>query len=301
MANCPACNLANPSPVVDVALVAKLSEAAIAEQTASRVASSRLRVTTVVLFALSLLTVVPALLVMRLMAKRWGRVDFVLIAVDVFILVLASYGSWAFWPVLVSGLAAVALFLLRHRHQDHGIALGYSGLVITPAMASGALLLFSFFYFGLSSGVGAHLDRLAPRTRSADELHRLPEGVVTRVRAADVRWDEAVLVGAITSVATPPTERWAPLDAEHRVWLAAPADATSLPSNEGVVRPRADLVARLRGVPDVPEVITVVAIGLEEPPPLPPLLGGLTLAALSALLLGLGLAALSIRVAWAET
>jgi hypothetical protein len=426
MASCPACKAPNPTPVADLALQARLAEAPLEAHAMELRASRTLRVVTLVLFAFSLLTVVPALLVMRLMAKRWGRVDFVLIAVDIVILTLASYGTRMFWPVAISAVSSVAVYVLRYRHLERGIALGYSDAVITPAMISGALLLGTALYLGLSGSVSAHLDRVLPRSLDAEALHRLPEGAVASVVPGEIRWDEAlrcgtrctaveprplsaseissrreellgsrvvlaesaplsptfvreglgyrldgdgsdadhrdrrrlvhgvatrtvgrdavwvaapsgtatrdgllvyavsdaafarrwsaergsqplqvlaltVLVGAETDAARA-TERWAPLDAEGRVWVAVPEGASTLPTATGVIRAREPARAALVGArAPVPEVVTVIAVGLEAPPAPPPLLGGVTLGVLALLLLALVLGALSLRFAWHET
>jgi heme/copper-type cytochrome/quinol oxidase subunit 4 len=114
MAVCPQCKAPNPAPVLDGELFRRIAEVGAAEGERERRASHGRRIAGFVAFALSLLTVVPALLVMFLTAKRWGRVPFVLIVVDVVILTLATYGTRLFPLIAISAIASVLVFVLRY-------------------------------------------------------------------------------------------------------------------------------------------------------------------------------------------
>jgi hypothetical protein len=289
----------------------RIAEVGAAEGEKERRASRVQRVAGFVAFALSLVTVAPALLVMFVTAKRWGRVPFVLIVVDIAILTLATYGTRLFPFVAISAVASVLVFVLRYSVSGQGVAFGYSSAVITPAMLGGSLLMGSVFSMGVSSHITANLDRVFPVTRTSQEIAGLPAGSVTALDPSDIRWDEAMFCSPDRCVpADEPlpeaTERWAPLDSIGMTWVAMPAAASSLETSVGVTRPseytRGELATRRfpaewRG----PDAISLLAIGLEAPPPAPPILAGATFGAAGAFLVGLAASAFALWLAWRET
>lgn len=102
----------------------------------------------VVLLFLSLPVLVPSLIVNFLMAKRWGRIDFVLLAVDGFIILLFSLRSTLATVIVLVALAASALlFIIRYRKLPFGIFLGYSNLVAMLLMGGGLLFIIGFWTF----------------------------------------------------------------------------------------------------------------------------------------------------------
>ena len=312
MAVCPQCKAPNPAPVMDGELFRRIAEVGAAEGERERRATRGRRIAGFVAFALSLITVVPALLVMFVTAKRWGRVPFVLIVVDVVILTLATYGTRLFPLVAISAIASVLVFVLRYAQLEQGVALGYSSAVITPAMLGGALLMGSIFTMGVSGHLSANLDRWFPITRTAQDVAGLPPGAVTGIDASEIRWDEAMFcapdrcVPVTEETPSGATERWAPMDSRGSTWVAMPAAASTLSTSVGVTRTgeytRGDLAQRRwpsdwRG----PDAVSVVAIGLEEAPPAPPIFAGATMGALLALVLGLAACGLALGLAWRET
>lgn len=306
MALCPGCKAPNPAPVKDLALTQRLAEATIAEAAAERRASRGVRIAGFVAFALSLLTVVPALVLMWITAKRWGRVPFALIAVDVVIMTIATYGTRLFPLVVISAIASLLVFVFRYRVLEQGVALGYSSAVITPAMGGGALLFGGLFALGVTGNVSANLDHVFPRTRDAQEITGLPAGSVAAVAASEILWSEALFCDAARcEPASEPlpgaTERWAPLDRRGRAWVAMPAAATSLSSAVGVVRAPVATRDRFPASRELPDEVAVIAIGLEAPPPPPPIFAGATIGGLAALFLGLAISAFALWLAWQET
>lgn len=192
LGRCPFCNRPNPAPVKDAELDRKLFTAGAADLAARQRASKRLRLATVVLLALALPTVVPALLVNFLMAKRWGRVDFLIIGVDLLVICLIASQSMLFVPALISAAAAAAVFILRHAHREEGIALGFPALVMTPAMAGGALLLGSFAVLGSRAGLAPTIERLRPPRLDRDVAAAALEGQEVLVRGDDLDWEQVV-------------------------------------------------------------------------------------------------------------
>lgn len=307
MALCPQCKTPNPAPVTDLTVARRIMEAGVAEAQAERHRSRFVRTAGFVAFALSLLTVVPALLVMWVTARRWGRVPFVLIVVDIALLTLATYGTRLFVPVVISAIASLLVFILRYGVSEQGIALGYSSAVILPAMAGGAMVMGSVFTMGVTGSVSANLDRWMPPTHDARTIAGLPIGSVTALRPEEIRWSEAMFCSvdrcAPATEPAPPgaSERWVPMDELGMLWLAVPLEASSLSTSVGVVRP--SVYTRGRWPEDWrgPDAVSVIAIGLEPPPPAPPLFAGATIGALVALLVGLALVGVALRFAWQET
>lgn len=291
----------------------------LADVRARRAATKRTRVITLALLALALPTVVPALVVTWLMAKRWGRVEFGLIVADLVIMALVASRTSLFVPVLVSVCAAAALYVIRFREEPRGIALGFTGRVMTPAMIGGTLMIGACLFMQSRAGLAPHLERWWPATVDAGAVHELTAGMVVRVRPAEIAWDRALICDAASCVAgeTPsaeqrargtPLERWAPLSGSEtasgrtRGWVAVPASAERVGSSRGVVRPREgvrQLLGTARADPG-PEA-TVVAIGLEEPPALEPLLRSSMLLALASLLASIALIAIALWAGWIET
>ncbi|MBI4859241.1 MAG: hypothetical protein HY815_03070 [Candidatus Riflebacteria bacterium] len=102
-----------------------------------------------VLLVLSLPILVPSLLINWLMAKRWGRIDWFLLAIDGAVLLLLSLGSPVFFLLmLVAAAASSALFVIRYPKLDQGIFLGYSDSVAWRLQLGGTLII-----IGLATGI----------------------------------------------------------------------------------------------------------------------------------------------------
>ncbi|MDQ7825807.1 MAG: tetratricopeptide repeat protein [Candidatus Eremiobacteraeota bacterium] len=96
----------------------------------------------VILLFLSLPVMVPSLLINFITAKRWGRIDFVLLAVDGFIILLFALRSTVATIIILIALAASALLLiLRYQKIPCGIFLGYSNLVAMLLMGGGLVFM----------------------------------------------------------------------------------------------------------------------------------------------------------------
>lgn len=102
----------------------------------------------VILLLLSLPVLVPSLILNFLMAKRWGRVDFYLLAIDGFIILLFALRSTAATIIVLTAIAASAvLFILRYRKLPYGIFLGYSNTVALLLMGGGLIFVIGFWQF----------------------------------------------------------------------------------------------------------------------------------------------------------
>jgi len=148
----------------------------------------------VILLLLSLPVLVPSLIVTFLMAKRWGRIDFVVLAVDGFIILLFALRSTAATVIVLTALAASAvLFIVRYRKLPYGIFLGYSNLVAMLLMGGGLLFSIGFWQFipwtplnELTSALGSE------KIVSAEALVRHPVAYNSFVSLKNetVEWDK---------------------------------------------------------------------------------------------------------------
>jgi len=95
------------------------------------------------LFLLSFPVLIPSLLIMWVMAKRWGHIDIYLILVDGLILTGLGFltGPWIGTLMLVSWISSVWLYWLRRDRQEVGIFLGYSNLVAMLLVIGGGLTI----------------------------------------------------------------------------------------------------------------------------------------------------------------
>jgi hypothetical protein len=102
----------------------------------------------IILLILSLPVVVPSLIINWLMAKRWGRIDFILIAVDGFILLLFCLRSPIFtFFIVLAMIASSLLYIIRHDKLPYGIFLGYSDAVAWKLIVGGIIYGIGFFGF----------------------------------------------------------------------------------------------------------------------------------------------------------
>lgn len=148
----------------------------------------------VILLLLSLPVLVPSLIINFLMAKRWGRVDFIILAVDGFIILLFALRSTAATIIVLTALAASAvLFIVRYRKLPYGIFLGYSNLVAMLLMGGGLVFSIGFAQFipwtplnELTSALGSE------KSVSANDLVRHPVGYNSFVSLKNetVEWDK---------------------------------------------------------------------------------------------------------------
>jgi len=102
----------------------------------------------VILLFLALPVLVPSLLINFLMAKRWGRIDYILIAVDGFVILLFALRSTFATVIVLTAMAASGLLLiLRWQKMPYGIFLGYSNMVAMLLMGGGLLFIIGFWQF----------------------------------------------------------------------------------------------------------------------------------------------------------
>lgn len=151
MGQCPFCRHIFPAeegakPVIDPALIAA---ALAAESTHGTV---RLSLAQAALLALALPVVVPSLIWCWIGAKRWGRVDWLFLALTGLVVTAFSLHSTLLLTLtLIADVAAAALFVMRYEKLDHGIFLGYSN-AIAMLLILGGLLFGGALTLGLPFG-----------------------------------------------------------------------------------------------------------------------------------------------------
>ena len=132
------------------------------------------------LLGLALPLLVPTLIVLFLGARRWGRVDWLALAVSGFVLTAFSFSSTLFFVLmLVADVAALALFILRYSRLDHGIFLGYSNAVASCLILGGLLLgggIHATVPFGKLNALANLFGSETSLTRTVLAGHDLPEG-----------------------------------------------------------------------------------------------------------------------------
>jgi hypothetical protein len=119
------------------------------------------------LLLLAIPVVAPSLLLAFLTARRWGRIDALVIAVDGLIVLLASLHAWL--TTLISAVALIAtggLYVLRRQKLPYGIFLGFDNATAMAVIGGAA-----FFALGALPVVGAVADALNPAPRAT--LHAL--------------------------------------------------------------------------------------------------------------------------------
>lgn len=163
---CPFCRHVWPAeggkPMVDAELIAA---AMAAERAEARIGGGALFRTFLLLLALPVL--VPTLLWFWIGARRWGRVDWLLLAVTGGVLTLFALGSpYSLAAMLVADAAAAMLFVLRYAKLDEGIFLGYSNVVALPLIFAGLLGAWGVFV-QLPVGPLVQLARLHGPVRAA--------------------------------------------------------------------------------------------------------------------------------------
>lgn len=101
-----------------------------------------------ILLFFSLPVIVPSLLINWFFAKRWGRVDFIIIAIDGFVLLFLTMRSPMFFMLtLFAIITSCVLCFIRHNKLKYGIFLGYSNSVANRLMIGGVLFLIGFWGF----------------------------------------------------------------------------------------------------------------------------------------------------------
>ncbi len=148
----------------------------------------------VILLLLSLPVLIPSLILNFLMAKRWGRVDFYLLAIDGFIILLFALRSTVATVIVLTAMVASAiLFIIRYRKLPYGIFLGYSNIVALLLMGGGLLFILGFWQLipwtplnELTSALGSE------KSVTAQDLIRRPMGYNSFValRNETVEWDK---------------------------------------------------------------------------------------------------------------
>lgn len=98
------------------------------------------------LFLLSFPVLIPSLIIMFVMAKRWGHIDIYLIIIDGLIFTMLGFltGPWIGTMMLVSWISSVWLYWMRRDRQGHGIFLGYSYLISLLLVFGGAFAIGGF-------------------------------------------------------------------------------------------------------------------------------------------------------------
>lgn len=145
---CPFCRHVFAGPVNDKPMLdPELISAAIAAER-EEADSGRSALLQALLLLLALPVIVPSLIWFWIGAKRWGRIDWVLLAVSGGALTLFALGSsYALALMLIADAAAGALFVMRYGKLDDGIFLGYSNAVALPLILAGVLAAFGTFAF----------------------------------------------------------------------------------------------------------------------------------------------------------
>ena len=90
------------------------------------------------LFVVSFPVIIPSLIIAWLGAKKWGRVDLLVLGFP--ILLVFAAGTWfPNWlvPMGVALVATLVLWVLRLDKRQEGIFLGYSNMVILPLITGG--------------------------------------------------------------------------------------------------------------------------------------------------------------------
>lgn len=98
------------------------------------------------LFIISFPVLIPSLIIMFIMAKRWGHVDIYLILIDGLIFTgLACLSSYTLGGVIfICWVASIILYWLRRDRKEYGIFLGYSNLVALLLIFGGSLAIGGF-------------------------------------------------------------------------------------------------------------------------------------------------------------
>lgn len=156
----------------------------------------------VILLFLSLPVLVPSLIINFLMAKRWGRIDFVLMAVDGFVILLFALRSTIATIIVLIALGASALlFIIRYRKLPYGIFLGYSNIVAMLLMGGGLLFVIGAWTFvpwtplnELTSAMGGE------KKLTANEIisNRIPYNTFVKVQNETFEYDRKIyrIIGA---------------------------------------------------------------------------------------------------------
>ena len=89
---------------------------------------------------------IPSLIIMFVMAKRWGHIDIYLIIIDGLIFTALGFvtGPWIGTTMLVAWISSVWLYWMRRDRQGQGIFLGYSYLVSLMLILGGAFAIGGF-------------------------------------------------------------------------------------------------------------------------------------------------------------
>lgn len=164
------------------------------ESSIDKLVFGRNRVVEMILLFLSLPVLIPSLLISFIMAKRWGRVDFILLAVDGFVILLFSMGSPFFFIIsLIAMISSGLLYILRHNKIPYGIFLGYSNLIAMMLMIGGVLFAVGFFRFvpwaplsDLSNALGSYKDA----TVKSIMINRINSNTKINVVNAKYDWKE---------------------------------------------------------------------------------------------------------------
>lgn len=191
------------------------------------------------LLVLALPALVPGLVLTFIMAKRWGRVPFAMLAADAGILLLFCLPYPRLFPVVAISLAAAAVLYLSRMAQGrmpHGIVLGYSNLVALAIILGGALTALGGV-FGLPRSVHRFLGQSGSTNVSALALAegRVPLGKQVEVTSSQLLWERRLLWNG-SSFHRPPasgtdTESWAPfMEGKGGAWLAVPGTMEEAPT-----------------------------------------------------------------------
>lgn len=171
------------------------------------------------LLALSLPVLGPSLLLLWLMAKRWGRVPLGMILFDG-VLFLGASARTPFWfAANVAACAALLALYLRRSYEGRasgGVVLGYSGAV-AAAMIAGSVLSIAGLLMGAPGIVASRLEDQKPRDATTTDI--LDERLATpkRVRIRDAALEAGPGANRIRSA-----EMWRPVARTRRaIWVAS--------------------------------------------------------------------------------
>lgn len=176
------------------------------------------------MLALALPVIAPSLISTWLMAKRWGRVPYVWILIDGFILVFLSLRApWLSGFFGLSLLSAMALSIVRHQRLESGIFLGYSNAVAMLIIVGGFISIVGIF---LSAPWRWGAETPEPVAVTADRIDDVRPGQRVRLAGAVLDPDQMLWLYASGQFdATPPdpgvtaAEQWVPVRDRARVWV----------------------------------------------------------------------------------
>ncbi|MEW6558069.1 MAG: hypothetical protein AB1349_12085 [Elusimicrobiota bacterium] len=105
--------------------------------------------------------VIPSLIINFLGAKRWGRVDFWLIAFDgVVLTALCARSPLLLLLILIAWITSILLWICRREKLPYGIFLGYSNKVAMRLIIGGVIFIIGLFLFAPAWKVWREIEKI---------------------------------------------------------------------------------------------------------------------------------------------